>query len=180
MYRGRNEFDFRTTKEKPIILIGGTNGAGKTTLFESVMLCLYGQNSFENKITQKQYHAKILRSIHRILGTKKAADAASVTVEFQFAHIGTIFEYKVIRMWQNNDDSIDETLTIKKRKFGEEKFSKLDSLEESEWQTFIDQLLPKGITKLFFFDGEKIQNIADSGNEDKFIKSSFDTLLGLD
>ena len=63
---------------------------------------------------------------------------------------------------------------------GDENFIKLDSLEESEWQTFIDQLLPKGITKLFFFDGEKIQNIADSGNEDKFIRSSFDTLLGLD
>jgi DNA sulfur modification protein DndD len=180
VYRGRNEFDLRTTKDKPIILIGGTNGAGKTTLFESVMLCLYGQDSYENKITQKQYNSKILRSIHRILGTKKAADSASINVEFQFAHSGNIFEYKVMRMWENNDGTIDEKLTIKKRKFGEEKFSKLDSLEESEWQTFIDQLLPKGITKLFFFDGEKIQNIADSGNEDKFIRSSFDTLLGLD
>lgn len=180
MYRGRNEFDLHTTKDKPIILIGGTNGAGKTTLFESVILCLYGQDSYDDKITQKQYHSKILRSIHRILGTKKAADAASISVEFQFAHSGNIFEYQVMRMWENNDGSIDEKLTIKKRKFGEEKFSKLDSLEESEWQTFINQLLPKGITKLFFFDGEKIQNITDSGNEDKFIRASFDTLLGLD
>ena len=180
VYRGRNEFDLKTTKEKPIILIGGTNGAGKTTLFESVMLCLYGQNSFDTKISQKQYHNKILSSIHRILGTKKAADSASLSVEFQYAHAGKILEYKVFRMWQNNDGSVDETLTIEKRVFGDESFVKLDSLEESEWQTFIDQLLPKGITKLFFFDGEKIQNIADSGNEDKFVRSSFDTLLGLD
>ena len=93
---------------------------------------------------------------------------------------GKIDDFQVIRMWQNNDGSIDETFTIEKRLFGDENFIKLDSLEESEWQTFIDQLLPKGITKLFFFDGEKIQNIADSGNEDKFIRSSFDTLLGLD
>ena len=180
VYRGRNEFDLKTTKEKPIILIGGTNGAGKTTLFESVMLCLYGQNSFDTKISQKQYHNKILSSIHRILGTKKAAESASLSVEFQYAHAGKILEYKVFRMWQNNDGSVDETLTIEKRVFGDEHFVKLDSLEESEWQTFIDQLLPKGITKLFFFDGEKIQNIADSGNEDKFVRSSFDTLLGLD
>jgi len=180
VYRGRNEFDFKTTKDKPIILIGGTNGAGKTTLFESVMLCLYGQDSFEKKTTQKQYHQKIARTIHRFLGTKKSADEASVIVEFQFAHAGKTFEYQVLRMWQNNEGVIDETLTIKKRAIGDEKFAKLDSLEESEWQTFIDQLLPKGITKLFFFDGEKIQNIADSGEEDKYIKSSFDTLLGLD
>ena len=53
VYRGRNEFDFKTTQEKPVILIGGTNGAGKTTLFESVMLCLYGQDSFEEKKSKK-------------------------------------------------------------------------------------------------------------------------------
>ena len=180
VYRGRNEFNFQTTPDKPIILIGGTNGAGKTTLFDSVMLCLYGQDSFEKKISQKQYHQKIARTIHRYLGTKKSADEASIIVEFQFAHAGKKYEYQVLRMWQNNDGVIDETLSIKKRLFGEESFVKLDSLEESEWQTFIDQLLPKGITKLFFFDGEKIQSIADSGDEDKYIKSSFDTLLGLD
>ena len=71
-------FDVQTTKDKPIILIGGTNGAGKTTLFESVMLCLYGQNSFDTKIYSKTIPCnKILRLIHRILGTKKAADSAS-------------------------------------------------------------------------------------------------------
>jgi len=80
VYRGRNEFDFKTTPEKPIILCGGTNGAGKTTLFESVMLCLYGQESFEKKISQKQYHEIILRTIHRFLGTKKSADEASIIV----------------------------------------------------------------------------------------------------
>jgi len=132
VYRGRNEFDFKTTTDKPIILIGGTNGAGKTTLFESVMLCLYGQDSFEKKTTQKQYHQKIARTIHRYLGTKKSADEASIIVEFQFAHAGKIFEYQVLRMWQNNDGTIDETLSIKKRLFGEENFTKLDSLEESE------------------------------------------------
>jgi len=180
VYRGRNEFNFKTTKDKPVILIGGTNGAGKTTLFESVMLCLYGQDSFEEKISQKQYHQRILRTIHRFLGTKKSADEASIIVEFQFAHSGKIIEYQVMRVWQNNGGKIDETLTIKKRELGEENFLKLDSLEESEWQVFIDQLLPNGITKLFFFDGEKIQSIADTGDEDVYIKSSFDTLLGLD
>jgi len=180
VYRGRNEFNFQITKDKPIILIGGTNGAGKTTLFESVMLCLYGQDSFEKKTTQRQYHQKIARTIHRFLGTKKSADEASIIVEFQFAHAGKTIEYQVMRMWQNNQGEINETLSIKKREIGEEDYTKLDSLEESEWQTFIEQLLPKGITKLFFFDGEKIQHIADSGDEDKYIKSSFDTLLGLD
>lgn len=179
VYRGRNEFNFKTTPERPVILCGGTNGAGKTTLFESIMLCLYGQNSFEQKTTLKQYHASILRSIHRYLGTKKSADEASIIVEFQFAHEGKITEYQVMRMWQNNDGKVDEKLLIQQKEKNAEIFSKLD-LEESDWQTFIDQLLPKGITSLFFFDGEKIQSIADSGDEARHIKSSFDVLLGLD
>ena len=180
VYRGRNEFNFQTEPGKPIILCGGTNGAGKTTLFESVMLCLYGQNSFEQKTSQKQYHDRILRKIHRYLGTKKSADETSIIIEFQFAHEGKIVEYQVMRMWQNNDGKIDETFTIKKKNPEDEKFVKLDSIEESAWQIFIEQLIPKGIVKLFFFDGEQIQKIADEGEEDKHIKSSFDALLGLD
>lgn len=180
VYRGRNEFNFQTEPDKPIILCGGTNGAGKTTMFESVMLCLYGQNSFEQKTSQKQYHDKILRTIHRYLGTKKSADEASVIIEFQFAHEEKIVEYQIMRMWQNNDGKIDETFTIKKKNPSDEKFVKLDSIEESGWQIFIEQLIPRGIVKLFFFDGEQIQKIADEGEIDNHIKSSFDALLGLD
>ncbi len=180
VYGGHNEFDFKTIPKKPIILCGGTNGAGKTTLFESVMLCLYGQELYEKKISQKQYHQIISRSIHRYLGTKKSADEASIIVEFQFAHEGKISEYQVMRMWQNNDGKIDEKFSIHTKNESEENFTKLDSVEESEWQLFIDQLLPIGITKLFFFDGEKIQSIADEGDEDRHIRTSFDALLGLD
>ena len=180
VYRGRNEFNFQTEPDKPIILCGGTNGAGKTTMFDSIMFCLYGQNSFEQKTSQKQYHDKILRTIHRYLGTKKSADEASVIIEFQFAHEEKIVEYQVMRMWQNNDGKIDETFTVKKKNTSDEKFVKLDSIEESGWQVFIEQLIPKGIVKLFFFDGEQIQKIADEGEIDNHIKSSFDSLLGLD
>jgi DNA sulfur modification protein DndD len=179
VYRGRNEFNFKTTPDKPIILCGGGNGAGKTTLFESIMTCLYGKESLERKTTQKQYDEIILRSIHRFLGTKKSADEASIIVEFQFAHEGKISEYQVMRMWQNNDGRVDEKFTIKK-KVDDENFKELDSIEESQWQTFINQLIPKGVAKLFFFDGEKIQSISEQGSEDVQIKSSFDVLLGLD
>ena len=179
VYRGRNEFNFKTTPDKPIILCGGGNGAGKTTLFESIMTCLYGKESLEKKTTQKQYNEVILRSIHRFLGTKKSADEASIIVEFQFAHEGKISEYQVMRMWQNNDGRVDEKFTIKK-KVDDENFKELDTIEESQWQTFINQLIPKGVAKLFFFDGEKIQNISEERNEDVQIKASFDVLLGLD
>ena len=181
VYRGRNEFDFKTTQEKSVILIGGTNGAGKTTLFESVVLCLYGRDSFEEKLTEQKYQEAIGRQIHRYLGTKKSAEEASVIIEFQFAHEGKIEEFQIIRMWQNNNGRIDETFTIKKKNPSDEEFVEVSEFEkEEDKQIFINQLIPRGIVKLFFFDGEKIQNIAEHGNEGRHISSSFDTLLGLD
>jgi DNA sulfur modification protein DndD len=49
IFKGMNTIDFtpvhNSKEQKPIILIGGKNGAGKTTMFESILLCLYGQNS---------------------------------------------------------------------------------------------------------------------------------------
>ena len=198
MYGGVNEFDFKTSSDKTIILCGGKNGAGKTTLFESIMLCFYGKD-FDDSGLEKQYEKKILRSFHSNLETNAVSPTCSISIEFQISHDGKIQEYKITRTWQNNDGHVDEDLSIQKsdphsddfkeldvsiptktNRHTEARFQEIDSIEKSEWQQFINQLIPRGIAKLFFFDGEKIQSIADEGNENKYIQSSFDTLLGLD
>ena len=176
IYRGCNEFKVSATVQKPIVLCGGINGAGKTTLFESIPLCLYGQNSYDKKITLKQYHKIITKSFHRYAKEKRSSDEASISVEFQYAYRGKIDEYRIVRMWQNNDGQIEEMLVVEKK--NNDNFETLDV--KSGFQLFIDQLLPKGITNLFFFDGEKIQKIADSGGENEHIRESFESLLGLD
>ncbi|MCV0366393.1 MAG: DNA sulfur modification protein DndD [Nitrosopumilus sp.] len=180
VYQGKNEFDFTCTQEKPIILIGGTNGAGKTTLFESVMLCLYGMQTLGKRVTKKTYEKFLAKKIHRYLGSATSADFASIIVEFQFFHDGKITEYQVDRTWRNEDGKILEQLSIKKKDNSNSDFKSLDTIEESYWQSFVEELIPRGIAKLFFFDGEKIVEMADEGNEDIAIKSSFSSLLGLD
>ena len=174
VYKDRQVFDFSSSSEKPIILCGGTNGAGKTTLFNSIMLCLYGQDSFEKRTTKKDYEEFLKRKIHRYLGSKTVADFAAITIEFEYYHQGKVENYSVSRLWKNDDGKIIENFSIKKN--GE----KLDSIDESQWHQFIRELLPRGVARLFFFDGEKIVKIAKEGNEDIEIKSSFDMLLGLD
>ena len=174
VYKDRQVFDFTSSSEKPIILCGGTNGAGKTTLFNSIMLCLYGQDSFEKRTTKKDYEEFLKRKIHRYLGSKTIADFAAITIEFEYYHQGKVENYSVSRLWKNDDGKIIENFSIKKN--GE----KLDSIDESQWHQFIRELLPRGVARLFFFDGEKIVKIAKEGNEDIEIKSSFDMLLGLD
>ena len=195
VYGGENHFNFETDSDKTVVLCGGKNGAGKTTLFESVMLCFYGKD-FDDSLRQKEYNEKILRSFHK--NSDGASQSASISVEFQFAFDGEIREYLVTREWQNLEGKVSEDLSIKKMvsgskfeelnlsvpkktsRFTDSRFEEIDSVEKSDWQQFINQLIPKGIAKLFFFDGEKIQSIADDGNENQYLQSSFDTLLGLD
>ena len=174
VYRDKVEFDLTTTPDKPIILIGGTNGAGKTTLFESILIGFYGQSYFNKKTTRKEYEKFLGNKVHRYLGTTAAADSTSIIVDFKFYHNGIVDDYTVDRTWYDNDGRLTEELKIKKNN------KRLDSVEESQWQSFIEELIPKGIAKLFFFDGEKIVKMTEDENEEIEIKSSFDSLLGLD
>jgi len=174
VYRDKIEFNLTTTNDKPVILIGGTNGAGKTTLFESILVGLYGQSFFNKKTSRKEYERFLANKIHRYLGTTASSDSTSIIIDFKFYHNGAVDDYTVDRTWRNDDGRILEELKIKKNG------NRLDSVEESQWQSFIEELIPKGIAKLFFFDGEKIVKMAEEENEDIEIKSSFDSLLGLD
>ena len=174
VYRDKIEFDLSTTNDKPVVLIGGTNGAGKTTLFESILVGFYGHSFFNKKTSRKEYEKFLANKIHRYLGTTASADSTSIIIDFKFYHNGEVDDYSVDRTWRNDDGRIIEELKIKKND------KRLDSVEESHWQSFIEELIPKGIAKLFFFDGEKIVKMAEEENEDIEIKSSFDALLGLD
>ena len=174
VYRDKVEFDLTTTPDKPVILIGGTNGAGKTTLFESILIGFYGQSYFDKKTTRKEYEKFLGNKVHRYLGTTAAADSTSIVVDFKFYHNGVVDDYTVDRTWYDNDGRLTEELKIKKNN------KRLDAVEESQWQSFIEELIPKGIAKLFFFDGEKIVKMTEDENEEIEIKSSFDSLLGLD
>jgi DNA sulfur modification protein DndD len=174
VYRDKTEFNFSTTADKPVVLVGGTNGAGKTTLFESILVGFYGISFFNKKTTKKEYDKFLANKIHRYLGSTASADSTSIIIDFKYFHNGEVDDYTVDRTWRNEDGRIIEELKIKKDG------KRLDSVEESQWQSFIEELIPRGVAKLFFFDGEKIVKMAEEENEDIEIKSSFDSLLGLD
>jgi DNA sulfur modification protein DndD len=169
LYEGVQEFDLRPEKDKNIILIGGKNGAGKTTLFDSIKLCLYGDRTLEKR-SRKKYDDLLRKKIHR----NNSCDAASVEVEFAHSSLGKVDVYNVKRDWSNNGKSIKEIFKVKKNG------SILENLSPDQWQDFINDLIPKGLSQLFFFDGEKIQNLAEDIKDDKQLADSFNSLLGID
>lgn len=164
-------FQFPTTIEFPdssagksIFLIGGMNGAGKTSVMEAINICLYGaKNDFVYKCINRKEMAK-----------------GNAFVSFElWIETDELEEIQVKRTWTAG------TVDGPKPKDLEEKLvvikdGKRVSVQNKEmWQDYINAVVPKGITQFFFFDGEKIQEIAADDHSEVRLKSSLEAALGI-
>ena len=167
----------RYNKRRPVILIGGKNGAGKTTILEAVRLCLYGPRSLGNRVSRNAYHEYLASTIHHSQATLLQSKDASVALEFEHVHSGEKDRYHVERRWetrQSTRESIRESLIIHKNS------EPLSDFEAEHWQDFLNELIPIGLSQLFFFDGEKIQGLAEDTSSHTFLADSIKSLLGVD
>ncbi|MGB0386185.1 MAG: DNA sulfur modification protein DndD [Ardenticatenaceae bacterium] len=158
---------------KPIILVGGKNGAGKTTLLEAVKLCLYGSASLGFGIKPKIYRNYLVSRIHRHPGEALENGGASVTVSFEHSVKGVNHCFEVQRKWERQGRRVPETLTVWRDGVP------LSEQEYSWWEQFLHDLLPPGLADLFFFDGEKIQALAEDPDYSTLARS-IRALLGLE
>jgi DNA sulfur modification protein DndD len=176
VFSGRHEFvlhsDKQTKKSKPIVLFGGMNGAGKTTLFNAIKLCLYG-NEIPNQKKNGNYKALLKDKIHQSANLLIQSNYASVEIEFQYSKNGRLNTFIVERQWELDQGKIVENLNVKQD--GE----CLDELEKESWQELVKELIPVGLSQLFFFDGEKIQKMM-SDDSNKEFKKSIKAMFGLD
>jgi DNA sulfur modification protein DndD len=171
-YRGRNEITLRSNDDSPIVLFGGKNGAGKTTLFDAIGFCLHGKSSMGRRTARKDYEQAIRSKLHEYPDGK--AESAAVRLEFEYAHMGEVDYYSVERSWRDRGKSIVENLEVRRN-------GQMPSdLNEDQWQDFLKELVPPGVSQLFFFDGEKIQELASAVESDADFEESMYSLLGLD
>ena len=171
VYAGKNDFDLLTTPEKPVILVGGYNGAGKTTILECMMIVLYGRAYLGRKKPKKEYMDFVLKRMHRSNGRR--AGSASIKLVFRFHHGGSEDQYAIRRSWVASGASVSESFFIQKNG------NPMSDIDESQWQSFIEGLLPLGIARLFFLDGEKIVQVTEQkGQYNDEIKTSLEMLLG--
>jgi len=177
VFQGQHHFDLapRTKygKKRPIILYGGLNGAGKTTTLTAVRLALYGRQSLGLGTAQKTYDEFLVKNIHRSKNALVQASSSSIELTFNYAHMGVIKHYTVKRHWMLDGKKVIEGLRILED--GEE----LSELNDEQCQGFLNELIPIGVSDLFFFDSEKIAELAeDTGGY--ALGDAIKKLLGLD
>lgn len=165
VYAGDNQFIFE--KNKPIVLIGGMNGRGKTTFLEAVLVALYGANSFAFIESKYKSYSQYLRSFVN----KSAADQkCSVELEFEVFD-GTTEQYLVKREWRSITKKTEETISVYKD-------GSFNEFLTNNWPLFIENILPSALSSFFFFDGEKIAEIAVD-NTNNQLKNAIRAMLGI-
>ena len=171
VYRGRHTLDLiPPSKTQPIILIGGLNGVGKTTILDAVQLALFGKLAPCYTRQDCSYRTYLRRLIH-----SGVPESEGASVELAFCHQAEGIEHRIRirRTWRFTGRGLRERLDV-------ERDGALDTLLTTRWLESVDQFVPLGIARLVFFDGEKIESLADPKTASQALAAGINSLLGLD
>ncbi len=160
------EIRFPTTSDEGhnIFLIGGMNGAGKTSVMEAISYCLYGARTEE-----------IFRNINR---REKARGNTDVSFELVL-EMDDLSELIVKRSWSTGDVTEPRAKNLTEKLVVVREGKRVSTQSHEIWQDFIRAAIPPAITQFFFFDGEKIQEIAADDHSEVRLKSSLEAALGI-
>ncbi|MGJ5998867.1 DNA sulfur modification protein DndD [Pseudomonas aeruginosa] len=169
VYRDRQVLAFGGAAEKTITLVRALNGSGKTTLLDGLRLALYGRRVLP--VRSAGGYEKYLRdSIHRDIDP---AIGASVSVSLRVRAEGRERAYCVTRAWSQRNGQVKEVLSVS-----------VDGLEDiaatEAWADIIEQILPLRLSSFCFFDGEKLEDLADTDRSREAVREAISSLLGLD
>lgn len=174
-YGGQQCIDLRTSGVCNIVLFGGKNGAGKSTLLEAVRLCFYGHLSDRSLFSRDKYERYLEERIHRDPHNIIQPRFAAVGLEFEYGEHDAVHVYQATRSWERkNGGRLVEVFELSKDG------RPVTDVSTDHWQDFVRDLIPPGVSDLFFFDGERIQHLADGTHDQETLSDAVKNLLGAD
>ncbi|WP_313529188.1 hypothetical protein [Sphingobacterium multivorum] len=182
IYKGENQITFDEDPLRNIHIVSGFNGFGKTTFLTSLVWCLFGSQmqevdeSYKKRIKEVGGYPKYLEDgLNRLAYLNLETD---YYVEIKFTKIdipGIITEELTIRRTFYSGDKSDILQILLDGKPNE-------LVQEVGYELFIqDFILPKEIAKFFFFDAEKITELAEIQNTEqkRQLARAYSEVLGI-
>lgn len=172
IYRGTHTVDLSVSENKTIILFGGLNGGGKTTFLDALQLVLYGKHARCSNRGNQPFGSYLASTKNRHCDL---SDSVSLTLEFTHRTETSEQKYKIQRIWnvakqpENTRDKVQVYCN-----------GIIDPFISSKWDEFVNEFIPQSLSDLFFFDGEKIENLAHPERSSELIQTGLENLLGLD
>ena len=171
VYHGAHKLRLEpVSKKRPLVIIGALNGGGKTTLLDAMQLALYGKLGTYSSRGEGGYDDFLRRTINHAVAEH---EGASVELIFRQARDGVEQQYRAHRSWHVKDGRVRETFEVLRDGVA-------DKLLSEHWYEYVEELLPSRIAPLFFFDGEKVVQLADVHQAPSLLRVAIQSLLGLD
>lgn len=170
-FRGKHTIKLTPpSRKRPIVLFGGLNGAGKTTVLDALQLALYGKRARCSNRGNNSYDDFLRDSMNR-----HADPAGGARIELCFHHVndGREQAYRVVRSWHANGNGMKEAVDV-------EVDGTHDDIVSESWPEYAEEFIPSRLSHLFFFDGEKIEALADLSSAADVLRAGIHSLLGLD
>lgn len=158
------------SKSKPVVLFGGLNGAGKTTLLEAMQLVLYGRSGANSHKSELGYDEYLRRLIHRQVNPK---EGAAVEITLRVNEDGQSTRIRVRRTWSATNAKVSENLEAFRDGVPDQHLA-------DTWLDYVGRLIPPQLSELFFFDGERIESLADPAQSLGILRTAVHALLGVD
>lgn len=166
IYKGTHEMCL-TDKvgNRNITLVGGLNGRGKTTFHDAILIALYGKQALKYiQEKARSYDKLLLDHINKHAKNEETYVAVSLCLDD-----GT--DIRVKRVWSAKGKKIEQETIV-------EKNGVVDKYLGESWSYYIEEILPFGIARFFFFNNEKITQLADDTSFEQ-IKSSIKSAIGV-
>ncbi len=170
VYRDRQTLCLTPSPQAPVVLLGGLNGAGKTTFLDALQLALYGKMARCSSRGSLSYEEFLRRCIH---WATDPSEGASLEIEFRHSSDGEEHAYRIHRSWAVNGSGVKERMEVMCDGVA-------DRVLADSWGEQVETFIPLRISNLFFFDGEKIESLADFEHSAELLSTAIRSLLGLD
>lgn len=157
---------------KNVTIIIGENGTGKTTFAQAFFWCMYGETEFSDKTI-----------LNKIVATEMRPgqdESVKVTLSLRHGEVGyTLIREQIYKKDYNNNVKGDNTIfdiAIK------DVDGNTTYVKKTQCEAEVKSILPKELSRYFFFDGERIEKMSkdiSSGKKSTDFAEAVKGLLGL-